>query len=564
MFIFFLINLIISLGPQDDPYKILGVPKTATKEEIKKAYRKLTYSLHPDISKTRETEKEWIRVNEAYEILSDPDAKYAYDHAQTTEKETKKINFMDDPMGYTNFDGFDIEVDKKSFIQITENNFDEFVKKDGDYLFLVYTSLLCSHCNVIIDWFEEFKNEQTAYLHFGVIDTSSSAALAKSLGAEYMPSLIYINVTDGQKHVVVSKDPISSYRSIVQFYKSQLKVKIAELTSESSMKAFLMDQPDAVHVIQYVKKGATVHYMRMAHRFSSKYNIKFAVQVVPVQQMLSMQIKKLPTVVIIRNSNLPIIQIDKMKELESTLEKYHNPLYWEFNGKNFHDFCKESCFIRVGYPNIEALPNQIVNLNASIGVFAGESGMRSAYRIELHPNQFIYVKNSKGTIKFADVDSKMNDYKTINSFLLYGPSGYSLFPPGFIPDPPKQTIFNIISEKLAFVKCILDEHPWIRNGIVIIGFHFLGPIVRKLNSFREYLYKIEQEQREEERNQQEIERRQKEQKKDIKKEEKASKVVEEVPEDEDEEVRNLREELNAFKKDQQKENKNNRKKNNRK
>jgi len=62
-----------------DYYKTLGVPKTATTAEIKKAYRKLARQYHPDVNRKPEAEKKFKEVNEAHEVLSDPDKRRRYD-----------------------------------------------------------------------------------------------------------------------------------------------------------------------------------------------------------------------------------------------------------------------------------------------------------------------------------------------------------------------------------------------------------------------------------------------------------------------------------------------------
>lgn len=63
----------------DDYYKVLGVSKTASDKEIKTAYRKLAMQWHPDKNKTQEAEKKFKEINQAYEVLSDPKKKQAYD-----------------------------------------------------------------------------------------------------------------------------------------------------------------------------------------------------------------------------------------------------------------------------------------------------------------------------------------------------------------------------------------------------------------------------------------------------------------------------------------------------
>lgn len=62
-----------------DYYKIMGIAKTATQEEIKRAYRKLARKYHPDVSKEVDAEQKFKEVGEAYEVLKDPQKRAAYD-----------------------------------------------------------------------------------------------------------------------------------------------------------------------------------------------------------------------------------------------------------------------------------------------------------------------------------------------------------------------------------------------------------------------------------------------------------------------------------------------------
>ena len=63
-----------------DYYEVMGVPKNATEEEIKKAYRKLAKQYHPDLHPgDKEAEAKFKELNEAYEVLSDKEKKARYD-----------------------------------------------------------------------------------------------------------------------------------------------------------------------------------------------------------------------------------------------------------------------------------------------------------------------------------------------------------------------------------------------------------------------------------------------------------------------------------------------------
>lgn len=62
-----------------DYYKILGVERDVDQESLKRAYRKLARKYHPDVSKEADAEAKFKELNEAYEVLKDPEKRAAYD-----------------------------------------------------------------------------------------------------------------------------------------------------------------------------------------------------------------------------------------------------------------------------------------------------------------------------------------------------------------------------------------------------------------------------------------------------------------------------------------------------
>lgn len=84
-----------------DYYKILGVDRSASEADIKKAFRKLAHKYHPDVSKEKDAEAKFKDVNEAYQTLSDPEKKAAYDQLG----QRREGSSFEPPPGWGGFGG---------------------------------------------------------------------------------------------------------------------------------------------------------------------------------------------------------------------------------------------------------------------------------------------------------------------------------------------------------------------------------------------------------------------------------------------------------------------------
>src|ERR671929_516259 len=94
-----------------DPYDILGVPRSASEADIKKAYRKLAKTYHPDRNKNDPKAKDkFAEVNSAYEILGDSDKRAQFDRGEIDAEGKPRFQgfegFSGRPGGRDDFEGF--------------------------------------------------------------------------------------------------------------------------------------------------------------------------------------------------------------------------------------------------------------------------------------------------------------------------------------------------------------------------------------------------------------------------------------------------------------------------
>ncbi len=95
-----------------DYYEVLGVPKNASADDLKSAFRNLARQYHPDVNKAHDAEEKFKEINEAYGVLSDADKRAAYDrygHAGVNYQgmpDFSNIDLSDILEGFFGFGGF--------------------------------------------------------------------------------------------------------------------------------------------------------------------------------------------------------------------------------------------------------------------------------------------------------------------------------------------------------------------------------------------------------------------------------------------------------------------------
>ncbi|XP_029013016.1 dnaJ homolog subfamily C member 16 [Betta splendens] len=234
-------------GPEMDPYKILGVTRSASQAEIKKVYKRLAKEWHPDKNKSPGAEDMFIKITKSYEILSSEDKRANYDrYGQTDDTQP----YGSDRHGHRHdsfyFDEsfFNFPFNSKNHRDFTDSkytlHFNQYVNDvvpdsyTRPYLIKI-TSDWCFSCiHIEPVWKEVVQEMENLGVGIGVVDVGYERRLANHLGAHRTPSILgIINGKVTFFHYAVAKEHLR------QFVEDLLPQRLVERVTDKNDLQFL-------------------------------------------------------------------------------------------------------------------------------------------------------------------------------------------------------------------------------------------------------------------------------------------------------------------------------------
>jgi len=173
-----------------NPYKVLGVSKDATPAQVKRAYRRLGLLHHPDKNKDPDALKKMQEINDAYEMISDPDAKLIYDEFGDSAKFYDRWSYMQSRRGQ--------ELAKKDFYTSSEDvltmelkTFYQTVRKKP---FLVeFYAPWCVHCQEMVPKFKKAAVLLEGIVSLGAVNCEKHQGLCHQQDIQSYPTLKFFH-----------------------------------------------------------------------------------------------------------------------------------------------------------------------------------------------------------------------------------------------------------------------------------------------------------------------------------------------------------------------------------
>ncbi|KAM6979740.1 dnaJ homolog subfamily C member 16 [Aplochiton taeniatus] len=236
---------LVRTAPEFDPYKILGVGRSVSQTEIKKAYKRLVKEWHPDKNKDPGAEDMFIKITKSYEILSNEERRANYDRYGQME-DNQPFGQPQQPQGFRH-DSFYFDesffhfprsrdfADSKYLLHHAQYNSEVLPNSYKKPYLIKVTSEWCFACiHIEPVWREVVQDLEPLGVGIGIVDLGYERRLANQLGAHRAPSIL--GVVNGRVaffHQAVVREHLK------QFVEDLLPTRLVEKVTDQNYQSFL-------------------------------------------------------------------------------------------------------------------------------------------------------------------------------------------------------------------------------------------------------------------------------------------------------------------------------------
>ncbi|KAH0792853.1 molecular chaperone DnaJ [Histomonas meleagridis] len=345
MFLLFLTLISSTLKPGENPYEILGVKRTATDEEIRKAFRDITKKYHPDISKEENAEKIWVHANDAYELLHDPERRRIYDQTGSVAEDPSQPGYQGSAEDIFNqFFHFGFHQSQSVEMKTQEINFDNYLtylKESGEFFVFIYNSRDPFNTPRYAQFFESIADEFEKVTTFVHNNAFADPRFAVNFKVRSAPRFVYLKLNNDGSILSRVSGNIRSRESFIKWMINCWNPDYKVFDKYSSLRKWLKTNERYTCVIS-VERGnePSMEFKRLSSIYT---HCKFAVLIDDyIKAIRSLKITEFPANYIIRGG----VRVSTHKY--SKLTKLSNPLFLDLSYNMFNELCKDICLIYIG------------------------------------------------------------------------------------------------------------------------------------------------------------------------------------------------------------------------
>ncbi|XP_014614550.1 PREDICTED: dnaJ homolog subfamily C member 10-like [Polistes canadensis] len=218
---------IIYLTSAEDYYDLLGVSKSADQREIRKAFKTIAVTHHPDKNKDDpKAHEKFIKLTTAYEVLKDPELRKKYDlyGEEGFENINKKPNYHSWNYYKYNFGIYD---DDPQVVTLNRNDYFENVFNSEKMWLVNFYSPMCHFCHHLAPIWRKLAEEFEGVIKVGAVNCEDDFQLCQQIGITGYPALLYIakNSTSGRQYTGER-----THNAIKDFILNKLYINIPEIS----------------------------------------------------------------------------------------------------------------------------------------------------------------------------------------------------------------------------------------------------------------------------------------------------------------------------------------------
>uniref|UniRef100_A0A1B6DHU2 DnaJ homolog subfamily C member 16 n=1 Tax=Clastoptera arizonana TaxID=38151 RepID=A0A1B6DHU2_9HEMI len=267
-----------------DPYKTLGVPKSATAPEIRKKYKALAKEWHPDKNNNPESAEKFVEITQAHELLTDPERRKLYDNFGRVEEPKQKSDYnrydpVDELFSSSGFKFTFTDRDISLFhkLSITTKAYENILVPKSlrtPYLLLFYSDWCFACLQVEPIWRRVMEELEPIGVGIATVHAENEPMLARRVSVHSLPCLVI--VTDGKPSVY--KGNLFSVQKVVEFVRYKLPYKLVQVIDEDNqVDTFLSGWTDnKVRALIFQKNGPIrLRYLLTAYYYRDRVAFSF-------------------------------------------------------------------------------------------------------------------------------------------------------------------------------------------------------------------------------------------------------------------------------------------------